>query len=164
MRCNAYLSPVVKYHGLARRHLTAPGFVMRPLLNSGTFGGLHPMRLSRPFRDSSSLALCLFALACNDESRPVASATSVETSPSGTSWAACGFPADAHSSTGIVKLRVLVNPNGAAVVVEILKASDPIFAAHARSCALTKAYRPARNSAGELIAAYTPPFSVRFVR
>jgi hypothetical protein len=30
---------VVKYHGLARRHLTAPRFLMRPLLNGGTLGG-----------------------------------------------------------------------------------------------------------------------------
>jgi ornithine cyclodeaminase/alanine dehydrogenase-like protein (mu-crystallin family) len=35
----ASLSPVVKYHGLARRHLTTPGFLMRPQLNSGTLGG-----------------------------------------------------------------------------------------------------------------------------
>jgi hypothetical protein len=35
----ASLSPVVSYHGLARRHLVALGFLMRPLLNSGTLGG-----------------------------------------------------------------------------------------------------------------------------
>jgi hypothetical protein len=35
----SYLSPVVKYHRLARLHLTAHGFWMRPLLNSGTLGG-----------------------------------------------------------------------------------------------------------------------------
>jgi hypothetical protein len=35
----AYLSPVVKYHGLARRHLLPPRFLMRPLLNGGTLGG-----------------------------------------------------------------------------------------------------------------------------
>jgi hypothetical protein len=27
------------YHGLARHHLMAPGFLMRPLLNGGTLGG-----------------------------------------------------------------------------------------------------------------------------
>jgi len=27
---------VVKYHGLARRYLTPPRFLMRPLLNGGT--------------------------------------------------------------------------------------------------------------------------------
>jgi len=33
----------VKYHGLARRHLMASGFLMRPLLNGGTLGGRKPM-------------------------------------------------------------------------------------------------------------------------
>jgi len=32
----ASLSPVVKYHGLARCHLTRSGFLVRPLLNGGT--------------------------------------------------------------------------------------------------------------------------------
>jgi hypothetical protein len=31
-------SPVVKYHGLARRYLMPLGFLMRPLLNGGTLG------------------------------------------------------------------------------------------------------------------------------
>jgi len=35
----AALSPVVKYHGLARRWLVPPRFLMRPLLNGGTLGG-----------------------------------------------------------------------------------------------------------------------------
>jgi hypothetical protein len=30
------LSPVVKYHGLARRYVLPPRFLMRPLLNGGT--------------------------------------------------------------------------------------------------------------------------------
>jgi hypothetical protein len=30
---------VVKYHGLARRYLIPPRFLMRPLLNGGTLGG-----------------------------------------------------------------------------------------------------------------------------
>jgi hypothetical protein len=42
--CTASLSPVVKYHGLARRYLTARGFLMRPLLNGGTLGGRGPGR------------------------------------------------------------------------------------------------------------------------
>ena len=33
------LSPVVKYHGLARRYLQRARFLMRPLLNGGTLGG-----------------------------------------------------------------------------------------------------------------------------
>jgi hypothetical protein len=35
----AVLSPVVKYHGLARCHLLPPAFLMRPPLNGGTLGG-----------------------------------------------------------------------------------------------------------------------------
>jgi len=34
----ASLSPVVMYHGLARRHLMPSCFLMRPLLNGGTLG------------------------------------------------------------------------------------------------------------------------------
>jgi len=37
--CAVYFSPVVMYHGLARRHLMHLGFLMRPLLNGGTLGG-----------------------------------------------------------------------------------------------------------------------------
>ena len=92
------------------------------------------------------------------------SPTSVVASPSGTGWAVCVFPTDAHASEGIVKLRVLVNPDGSASTVEILKASDPIFATHAQSCALARNYRPALNAAGEPVTSYTPPFFVRFAR
>jgi hypothetical protein len=35
----ASLSPVVMYHGLALRYLTALRLLMRPLLNGGTLGG-----------------------------------------------------------------------------------------------------------------------------
>ena len=37
--CAAHLSPVVKYHGLARRHPPPHGFLMRPQLNADTLGG-----------------------------------------------------------------------------------------------------------------------------
>jgi hypothetical protein len=39
----ATLSPVVKYHGLARRYLMPPRFLMRRLLNGGTLGGQRAM-------------------------------------------------------------------------------------------------------------------------
>jgi hypothetical protein len=91
-------------------------------------------------------------------------AATVEARPTTASWNACGFPADAHASVGTVKLRVLVNSAGGAVDVKILKASEPTFADHARSCALTKTYQPAQNAAGENVEGYTPPFYVRFVR
>jgi len=35
----SFLSPVVGYHGLARRYLIPLRFLMRPLLNGGTLGG-----------------------------------------------------------------------------------------------------------------------------
>jgi hypothetical protein len=38
--CTASLSPVVDYHRLARRYLTAPRFLMRPLHDGGTLGAL----------------------------------------------------------------------------------------------------------------------------
>jgi hypothetical protein len=34
----SFLSPVVEYHGLARRYLLPLGFLMRPLLDGGTLG------------------------------------------------------------------------------------------------------------------------------
>lgn len=92
------------------------------------------------------------------------SSISADASPLGTSWAPCGFPADARADVGIVKLRVRVNVNGSALDVEILSAPNQTFADHARSCALTRTYRPARSASGETIDAYTPSFFVRFVR
>jgi hypothetical protein len=38
----ASLSPVVKYHGLARRYVAPPVLLMRPLLNGATLGGQLP--------------------------------------------------------------------------------------------------------------------------
>jgi len=34
----SFFSPVVDYHGLGRRQLLASGFLLLPLLNSGTLG------------------------------------------------------------------------------------------------------------------------------
>ena len=39
MSCSASLSPVVMYHGLGRRYLLPPRFLMRPQPNGGTLGG-----------------------------------------------------------------------------------------------------------------------------
>ena len=41
MTTTASLSPVVMYHGLARRYPQRLGFLMRPLLNGGTLGRLY---------------------------------------------------------------------------------------------------------------------------
>jgi hypothetical protein len=55
---------MVKYHGLAHRHVVGPRFLMRPLLNGGTLAGLSSLasgtamgfleRLSKFFSDTSS--------------------------------------------------------------------------------------------------------------
>jgi hypothetical protein len=52
--CIVVLSPVVNYHGLARRYLIPPRFLMRPLLNGGTLGGRR-MRKSIELGDSESV-------------------------------------------------------------------------------------------------------------
>jgi len=51
--CTAALSPVVKYHGLASRFLTARGFLMRPLLNGGTLIWNDPSSSNRGFSSFS---------------------------------------------------------------------------------------------------------------
>ena len=48
MTITASLSPVVKYHGLARRELLPCRFLMRPLLNAGTLGGRERMGKMAP--------------------------------------------------------------------------------------------------------------------
>jgi hypothetical protein len=53
------LSPVVKYHGLARRYLMPSGFLMRPLLNGGTLGGRTHDVQGRPPRISTELSMTL---------------------------------------------------------------------------------------------------------
>jgi hypothetical protein len=45
---------VVKYHGLARRYLPAPRFLMRPLLNGGTLGRLDSERVRNRFWNRAS--------------------------------------------------------------------------------------------------------------
>jgi 8-oxo-dGTP pyrophosphatase MutT (NUDIX family) len=51
----ASLSPVVKYHGLARRHLPASWFLMRPQLNGGTLGGRWNNIVDTPLRRAARL-------------------------------------------------------------------------------------------------------------
>jgi hypothetical protein len=53
----ASFSPVVKYHGLARRRLTPPRFLMRPLLNGGTLGRLQRLGEFPFVRDRDRLAI-----------------------------------------------------------------------------------------------------------
>jgi hypothetical protein len=56
-------SPVVTYHGLARRHLLPRRLLMRPLLNGGTLGGRVPMEFTDPEEeDTRRLALQIVAV------------------------------------------------------------------------------------------------------
>lgn len=87
-----------------------------------------------------------------------------EARPLGGSWASCGFPERAEASVGVVSLRVLVNLNGKPASVEIVAASEPVFAEHARRCALSMTYAAAKTANGEPILTYTPIFVVRFAR
>jgi hypothetical protein len=48
---------VVKYHGLARRHLLPLGLLMRPLLNGGTLGGRMTSDQSEMHAKTVALAL-----------------------------------------------------------------------------------------------------------
>jgi hypothetical protein len=50
------LSPVVKYYGLARRHLLARRLLMRPLLNRSTLGALK-LCDRKTFATSGSMAM-----------------------------------------------------------------------------------------------------------
>jgi hypothetical protein len=59
------------YHGLARRHLTPPRFLMRPLLNGGTLGGRRMTQLEAyepwlPFPDAAQLVSIEGVVDCGD--------------------------------------------------------------------------------------------------
>jgi protein TonB len=79
----------------------------------------------------------------------------------------CPWPAEADAqqvNEQTVVLRVTVRPDGRADKVEVL--SDPGFGfgAAARLCALRTAFDPARDPAGQPIAALSPPIRVHFFR
>ena len=115
----------------------------------------------------ASFALAAFATSACTRSAvapPASDQSHPSARPGGGTWASCGFPPEADTYFGIVRLRVLVSPKGAPSAVEIISASEPAFAQHARSCALSNTYRPSVNAAGEPIAAYTRPFTIRFQR
>jgi hypothetical protein len=151
---------------LARSDLARLRFLMRARLNGGTLASGKAMRFLHFIVAFGALA-AFATLACTKSSG--APTTPAEPQPSearplGSSWASCGFPPEAQASVGITCLRVLVSPNGAPSTVEITSAPEPAFAEHARRCALSKTYRPARTAAGEPLSAYTPTFCVRFQR
>ena len=79
----------------------------------------------------------------------------------------CPWPAEADAQQvdeQTVVLRVTVRPDGGAERAEVI--SDPGFGfgAAARSCALSTSFEPARDSAGQPVAALSPPIRVHFFR
>lgn len=79
----------------------------------------------------------------------------------------CTWPDDEQDSDlrdAKVSIRVAVSVDGAADSVEVLSSPKPSFAEAATHCALAEAYRPALDTAGNRMAALTPPFNVHFVR
>ena len=85
--------------------------------------------------------------------------------PMGTSWSDCGFPAEAQLDGvefGIVKLVVIVTPEGHAKSVTILSDPGSGFGNHARQCAMRRTYKPALDKMGQAIVSSTPPFTVKF--
>jgi periplasmic protein TonB len=86
-------------------------------------------------------------------------------SPIGTSWSDCGFPAEAQLDGvefGIVKLVVIVNPDGRAKSVTILSDPGSGFGNHARQCAMRRTFKPALDKSGQAVVSSTPPFTVKF--
>ena len=85
--------------------------------------------------------------------------------PMGTSWSDCGFPAEAQLDGvefGIVKLVVIVTPEGRAKSVTILSDPGSGFGNHARQCAMRRTYKPALDKSGQAVVSSTPPFTVKF--
>jgi protein TonB len=79
----------------------------------------------------------------------------------------CPWPAEADAeqvNEQTVVLRVSVRPDGRAERVDVL--SDPGFGfgPAARLCALRTAFEPAHDSAGQPVAALSPPIRVHFFR
>jgi protein TonB len=87
-------------------------------------------------------------------------------SPSRREWA-CGWPEDAQDTDirdARASIRVRVDRDGEAQMVEIISSPSPSFAEAARRCALAETYRTALDDAGHGIAGITPPFVVHFIR
>jgi hypothetical protein len=75
----------------------------------------------------------------------------------------CAFPADTARNRADVLVKVTVEPDGKPSDVDILEDPGAGFAKAARTCALTKAYEPAKDPSGATMRAATFPFYVRFV-
>jgi protein TonB len=64
----------------------------------------------------------------------------------------------------MVVLRVSVRSDGTADAVKVISDPGAGFGQAARACALRTRFRPALDDAGAVVAAWSPPIRVRFVR
>jgi protein TonB len=79
----------------------------------------------------------------------------------------CPWPTEADSqqiNEQTVVIRVVVRADGRAERVEVVSDPGMGFGQAARNCALGTRFQPARNTAGEPIAAPSPPIRVHFFR
>jgi protein TonB len=79
----------------------------------------------------------------------------------------CPWPGEADAeqvNEQTVVLRAAVRPDGRAERVDVLTDPGFGFGAAARSCALATRFAPARDAAGQPIAALSPPIRVHFFR
>jgi hypothetical protein len=97
---------------------------------------------------------------------PVGPSLAKPPGPARRDWT-CTWPDDEQDTDlrdAKVSIRVSVSIDGAPDQVEVLSTPKPSFGQAARACALAETYRPALDTAGNRMAAATPPFNVHFVR
>jgi len=85
----------------------------------------------------------------------------------GDDWSSCPFPAEADAeqqNQAVVRLVIVVGPDGRPSQVNVLSDPGYGFGQAARQCALRKRYTPGKDAAGKPVTKSTPPFRVRFQR
>lgn len=85
----------------------------------------------------------------------------------GDDWSSCPFPAEADAeqqNQAVVRLVIVVGPDGRPSQVNVLSDPGYGFGQAARQCALRKRYTPGKDASGKPVTKSTPPFRVRFQR
>ena len=86
--------------------------------------------------------------------------------PGSSNWS-CGFPPEADAegiNFKLVKVVVIVRPDGHARSVTVMNDPGYGFGTWAKQCAMRNTYVPALNAAGDPVEQTTPPFNIRFER
>jgi len=81
--------------------------------------------------------------------------------------ATCGFPSAADAAkidAAVVVLRVLVGPDGAPKLVQMLEEPGFGFGSAATRCAMARKFEPGSDERGVPVTAWTPPIRIRFLR